>query len=559
MQGMLSGLDWVVIAVYFVAVFAVAGWATYRHRTGERTAMDYFLANRHCGWFVIGASLFASNIGSEHLVGLAGKGASDGVAVGQFEVQASLILLLLGWVFVPFYMRSAVFTMPEFLERRYGPAARWYLAVISIVGYVLTKIAVTIAAGGIVFTVLFGFDFWTGAIVVVIATGVYTIIGGLRAVLYTDMLQMFVLVGGAIAVTLIGLERVGGWSEMVTVVETSGRDTMLSVWRPISDKSFPWTGILFGAPILGVWYWCTDQYIVQRVLSAHDIDHARRGTLFASFLKLTPMFLFVVPGLLAYCLLQQGKLDAKSAAAIAENADNTLPAMVGNLLPAGLRGLVAAGFLAALMSSLSSVFNSCSTLVTVDIYKKLSPRATDRQMVRVGRVATVGLVLVGLAWIPFMSDVSGLLYDYLQKVQAFIAPPIAAVFLLGIVWPRLNGTGAIASLIVGFVLGMGRLVLEINKASLDPNGLAFAYTDIHFLHLPIALFAICVLVLVVVSYATAPASREQLEGLTYQTIDRDVAVDPHARPDPRKRALNIAVTIAILAAVGAIWMYFGPN
>ena len=554
MEGMLDTLDWVVVAVYFVAVFAVAGYATYRHRSGKRTAMDYFLANRHCGWFVIGASLFASNIGSEHLVGLAGKGASDGVAVGQFEVQASLILLLLGWVFVPFYMRSAVFTMPEFLERRYGSAARWYLAVISIVGYVLTKIAVTIAAGSIVFNVLFGLDFWTGAIVVVVATGFYTVIGGLRAVLYTDLLQMFVLIGGAIAVTVIGLDRVGGWNEMISIVESNGKDTMLSMWRPITDESFPWTGILFGAPILGVWYWCTDQYIVQRVLSAHNIDHARRGTLFASFLKLTPLFLFVVPGLLAYCLVQQGKLDLD----IANDADNALPAMVGHLLPVGLRGLVAAGFLAALMSSLSSVFNSCSTLVTIDIYKKLSPRATDRQMINVGRIATIALVFVGLAWIPLMSNISDHLYDYLQAVQAYIAPPIAAVFLLGIVWPRLNGTGAIASLIVGFVLGQARLLLELNKDSLDPAGLAFAITDIHFLHIAIALFVICVVVLVVVSYATAPASREQLEGLTYQTIDPTIEADSHARPDPRKRAINVAITIAILAAVVAIWIYFSP-
>jgi Na+(H+)/acetate symporter ActP len=241
----LERLDWVVVALYFVTVFGVAAWATVSERREQTSSTDYFLAGRNVGWFVIGASLFASNIGSEHLVGLAGTGAASGVAVGQFEILASLILLVLGWVFVPFYLRSGVFTMPEFLERRYSPAARWYLAVISIVGYVLTKISVTIAAGGIVFESLMGIDFWTGALVVVVATGIYTVLGGLRAVLYTDLLQMFVLVGGAVAVTWIGLGELGGWGAMV---EEAGPGFM-SVWKPLSDPDFPWTGILLGAPI----------------------------------------------------------------------------------------------------------------------------------------------------------------------------------------------------------------------------------------------------------------------------------------------------------------------
>ncbi|MCG8456218.1 MAG: sodium/solute symporter, partial [Holophagales bacterium] len=357
-MGLLGTLDWVLIGLYFAAVFGVAIAASRREATRE-TSTGYFLAGRNVGWFVIGASLFASNIGSEHLVGLAGTGAASGVAVGQFEILASLILLILGWLFVPFYLKSGVFTMPEFLERRYSSGARWYLAVISIVGYVLTKISVTIAAGGIVFESLMGIDFWTGALVVVVVTGVYTIFGGLRAVLYTDLLQMFVLVGGALAVTAIGLGEVGGWG---VLRETAGSD-FFDMWKPASDPDFPWTGILFGAPILGVWYWCTDQFIVQRVLSASDADNARRGTIFGGFLKLLPVFIFVLPGVVAYALVQQGKMS------LAES-DQALPTLVGVLLPAGLRGLVVAGLLAALMSSLSSVFNSCSTLITWDIYKK---------------------------------------------------------------------------------------------------------------------------------------------------------------------------------------------
>jgi SSS family solute:Na+ symporter len=356
-MNLLVGLDWAVIVLYFVLVFGLAIWVTLRERADKGSSADYFLAGRDAGWFLIGGSLFASNIGSEHLVGLAGTGAASGVAVAQFEVLASLILLLLGWLFVPFYLSSGVFTMPEFLERRYSQGARWYLAVISIVGYVLTKISVTIAAGGIVFESLMGIDFWTGALVVVLITGVYTIVGGLRVVLYTDLLQMFVLVGGAVAVTLLGLSALGGWSAM----HQSVGPAFMSLWKPLSDPDFPWTGILFGAPILGVWYWCTDQFIVQRVLAAHDQEQARKGTIFAGYLKLLPLFIFVIPGVIAFALSQQGRLTLDAP-------DQALPTLVGVLLPVGLRGLVVAGLLAALMSSLSSVFNSTSTLVTWDVY-----------------------------------------------------------------------------------------------------------------------------------------------------------------------------------------------
>jgi SSS family solute:Na+ symporter len=381
---------------YFLLVFGVAIWATLRERSKRGTSTDYFLAGRDAGWFLIGGSLFASNIGSEHLVGLAGTGAASGVAVGQFEILASLILLLLGWVFVPFYLSSGVFTMPEFLERRYSEGARWYLAVISIVGYVLTKISVTIAAGGIVFEAIMGINFWTGALIVVVITGIYTIFGGLRVVLYTDLLQMFVLIGGAVAVTFLGLNALGGWGAMTDTVGPA----FLTLWKPMADPDFPWTGILFGAPILGVWYWCTDQFIVQRVLAAKDQDQARRGTLFGGYLKLLPLFIFVIPGVIAYALSQRGQLQLDAP-------DQALPTLIGVLLPAGIRGLVVAGLLAALMSSLSSVFNSTSTLVTWDVYKKLRPEASERQLVLVGQVTTAVLVLFGLAWIPLMKLISG--------------------------------------------------------------------------------------------------------------------------------------------------------
>ena len=505
MTSMLGTLDWVVIAGYFLLVFAVAIWATMIERSTRETSADYFLAGRDAGWFIVGASLFASNIGSEHLVGLAGTGAASGIAVAQFEVLASLILLILGWLFVPFYLSSGVFTMPEFLERRYSAKARWYLAVISIVGYVLTKISVTIAAGGIVFEALMGIDFWTGAMIVVVITGIYTIFGGLRAVLYTDMMQMFVLIGGAVAVTLLGLGALGGWSGMSEAVGPG----FLTLWKPISDPSFPWTGILFGAPILGVWYWCTDQFIVQRVLAAHNQDHARRATIFAGYLKLLPLFIFVIPGVIAYALAEQGRLQLATP-------DQALPTLIATLLPAGLRGLVVAGLLAALMSSLSSVFNSTSSLITLDVYKKLRPAASERQLVLVGQSSTAILVGFGLLWIPLMQLISGQLYQYLQSVQAYISPPIAAVFLIGILWQRVNASGAIASLLTGFVLGMGRLILEINKRHLD--GIWLSYADINFLHFAIILFVICSVVLVAVSLLTPSPAADKVTGLTLSLI-----------------------------------------
>ena len=534
----LTSLDWVVVGLYFVLIFAGALYATWSERRGKQeTSADYFLAGRNTGWFIVGASLFASNIGSEHLVGLAGTGAASGVAVAQFEILAAFILLLLGWLFVPFYLRSGVFTMPEFLERRYSPAARWYLAGISILGYVLTKISVTIFAGGIVFEALMGIDFWTGAIVVVVATGAYTLFGGLRAVLITDTIQMFVLIGGSIAVTIIGLNTVGGWSELV---RAAGPEFM-DMWKPATDPNFPWTGILFGAPILGVWYWCTDQFIVQRVLAARNLQEARRGTVFAGFLKLLPLFIFVIPGVIATVLAQQGRLQLGAP-------DQALPTLVGTLLPMGVRGLVVAGLLAALMSSLSSVFNSTSTLITWDVYKKLRPTAPERQLVLVGRLATAVLVLLGLLWIPLMQLISGQLYQYIQSVQAYIAPPITAVFLLGLLWSRLNARGAMASLLFGFVLGMGRLIAELNKPTLD--GWLFAYADINFLHFAALLFIACSVVLVLGSLTAPAPSREQLEGLTFQTTPVAPAGSSRSMP------WEVGLSLLLVALVAIIWWYF---
>jgi SSS family solute:Na+ symporter len=550
----LSTLDVSIIIGYFLIVFALAAWVTIQERRAKAQnygSADYFLGGKNIGWFVIGASLFASNIGSEHLVGLAGSGARGDMPAAQFEILASLILILLGWLFVPFYIRSGVYTMPEFLERRYSSSARNYLSIVSIIAYVLTKISLTIFAGALVFEVM-GVPFWTGAIVVVVATGVYTIFGGLRAVIYTDMMQMFVLVGGAVAITIFGLQTLGGWGGLTETLSTGSIEssTFFNLWRPSSDPDFPWTGIIFGAPILGIWYWCTDQFIVQRVLSAKDISNARQGTIFGGFLKLLPLFIFIIPGIIAYGLAQKNLISM-------DNPDAALPAMINDFLPSGMRGLVLAGLLAALMSSLSSVFNSCSTLFTIDFYKKWYPNATEKRLVFVGQVATVVLVGISLAWIPMLQSLlaASSFYQVLQSIQAYISPPIAAAFLLGLFYKRINARGAIWSLWTGFVLGMARLTLEVMKSNdmispADGSLLGF-FVNTNFLHFAIFLFAVSAIVLVLVSLTAPQHSDAKLKHVTYEKPE-----DASSGFNPGNR--DFWLTMLLIAAVIVLWIVFSP-
>jgi SSS family solute:Na+ symporter len=535
-----TALDWWVVGLYFALTFAVAWWGRRRDReaaVGGATE-DYFLAGRDVGWFIVGASIFASNIGSEHLVGLAGSGAASGVAVAQFEILASLILLLLGWLFAPFYLSSRVFTMPEFLERRFSSGPRTYLAVVSILAYVLTKISVTIAAGAVVFETLMGIDFWTGAALTVVATGAYTMWGGLRAVLYTDMVQMFIMIGGSIVLVLIGLDHVGGWTELGSSVGPG----FMSVWKPASHPDYPWTGVLLGAPILAIWYWCTDQFIVQRVLAARSVSQARRAVIFAGYLKQLPLFIFVVPGLIAVVLAGRGEL-------VLERPDQALPALMGALLPAGLRGLMAAGLLAALMSSLSSVFNSAATLVTVDVVARLKPNTTDRQRLRVGHLSVLAMVGLGLLWIPLMGVISGQLYTYLQSVQAYLSPPVACVFLLGVLWPRANAQGASAALAVGFVLGISRLVLE--ALHVTGSGVVALFVGSNFLHFAFGLFVLSAIVMASVSVLTSPPLEKNTAGLVLGR--RDPAVDRQVR---EHFAADLGWSLGLVALVAAVWAYF---
>jgi solute:Na+ symporter, SSS family len=547
----LAPVDLAIIAVYFVMVFGIGFYFSRKERTSE----DYFLAGRNIGWFAIGASLFVSNISTEHFIGLAGSGATSGLAAGNFEWEASVILLLLGWVFVPFYLRSNVFTMPEFLERRFNRNCATYLASISIIAYIFTKISVHLYAAAIVLERVVGWNQWTAAIILVVATGIYTIAGGLAAVIYTDLVQTLILLAGAIALTFIGLDKVGGFAALRAAVPAS----YFHMVKPISDPDFPWTGIFFGAPILGIWYWCTDQVIVQRVLSAKDEGHAKAGTIFAGFLKILPVFLLVVPGIIAFALYPQLFNIVNGSVT---NGDIAFPTAVVNLLPTGFVGLMIAALLAALMGAMSSVFNSASTMVTLDFYKKLRPAASEKQLVSFGRIATGGMVVLGLLWVPFIHVLSAQLWVYLQSVQAYISPPIAVCFIFGILWPRLNGQGAISSLLVGFVLGAVRFVLEVlDKTSHYQPSAIRALIDMNFLHYSIVMFIVCALVLIGVSMLFPAPERKKIAGLTFATVDEkldtvNVQTAHLARETRTEHRVNLAFTYVLLATVLGLWIYF---
>ena len=549
---MLSSFDWTIICIYFLILLGIVLSASRR----QKTTTDYFLAGRNVGFFAIGASIFASNIGSEHIVGLAGQGASTGLAMAHYELHAWIVVLL-AWVFVPFYYQSKVFTMPEFLEKRFGKEPRWILSIVSLTAYVLTKVSVTVYAGALVFQTLlpdtFGSPqnaFWVGAITTVTLTGLYTVAGGLRAVLYTDLLQTIILLIGSTAITYFGLIELGGFNELR--VFASENVAQYALWRPLSDPDFPWLGILIASPIVGIWYWCTDQYIVQRTLAAKDLKTARRGALLGAFFKIWPVMIFLVPGLIGAALNAKGILEISIDTNGNIIGDQVFPTMVATLLPEGLRGLVVAGIIAALMSSLSSLFNSTATLFTLDIYKKIKPKVSEQKLVLIGRMATLVVVVFGLLWIPIMPMISkGGLYQYLQSVQGYLAPPITAVFLLGLFNSRINNKGATWGLSLGFFAGMLKLIIQAffgKEKIANPELLAYI-GDINFLYFSGILFLFCALLICLVSYQTELPDENKIDGLTYQTIDKEAIRESWDQKD-------IYATGFILGLVLAIYLYF---
>lgn len=445
-------LDWISIGLFFIGLIWVIILSM---KTKDQTSTDYFLAGKKSSWLEIGSSIFASNIGSEHLVGLAGAGFVSGMAMAHWEMHGWLILIL-GWVFVPFYDRIKIFTMPEFLELRFSSPSRTVLSIISLVSYILTKVAVTVYAGGVVFKEVFGIEsiygidfFWISAIGLVLITGLYTVFGGMKAIMYTSVLQTPILLIGSIVILVIGLIKIGGWDEVVAIAGPN-----LKLVRPSFDPDFPWTGVLIASPIIGFWYWCTDQFIVQRVLSGKNRHEARKGAILAGYFKLLPVFIFLIPGMIAFALSQKGLLTVASS-------DSAFAAMVGQLLPIGFKGIVVCGLLAALMSSLASLFNSSAALFVGDFYMKYRPKSSEQHLVSVGRIATAVVVILGIVWIPVMLGLGKVLYDYLQSIQGLLAPAIASVFLLGVFWKRATAKGALYGMIVGFGLGMIRLILNV--------------------------------------------------------------------------------------------------
>lgn len=545
-------VDIIVLVLFGLGLIAILIWVS---RKKDDTSSDYFLAGRDVTWLAIGASIFASNIGSEHIVGLAGSGASTGMAMAHWEFH-SWIILILAWVFVPFYSHSKIFTTPEFLEKRYNSAARSFLSIISLVSYVFTKVAVTVYAGGIVLKevtgiqTLFGIDFlWVGAIGLVLITAIYTIIGGMRSVLYTSVLQTPILLVGSMAILVIGLIKLGGWGEMMNICEmkvTEFGDPMTSLIRSSHDETFPWAGAIFGSMIIGFWYWCTDQYIVQRVLSGRNMTQSRRGAIFGSYLKLTPVFIFLIPGMIAYALNQKGIITLS-------HSDAAFPSLVSQILPIGLKGLVVGGLLAALMSSLASLFNSSAMLFTVDFYQKYKPHAKEKELVFVGRIATTIVVVLGVLWIPVLRGIGNVLYEYLQQIQSLFAPGIATAFFLGIFSKRITAQGGLWGMVTGFSVGMIRLLFLVFKTAVNPNSLFHkVFIEINWLYFMLYLVILCVVVTIVVSIFTKKPDPEKIKGITFSTIT----------PEQRKitwaswNKWDVFHSVVILSVIIAVYIYF---
>ncbi|WP_297091859.1 sodium:solute symporter [uncultured Draconibacterium sp.] len=555
-------LDWIVIGLFGVALIGIIIWVLSQK---EETSGDYFLAGRDASWIAIGASIFASNIGSEHLIGLAGAGASSGMAMAHWEIQGWMILVL-GWVFVPFYSRSMVLTMPEFLERRYNKESRTVLSLISLVSYVLTKVAVTVYAGGLVFQQVFGIEtmwgidfFWISAIGLVLLTALYTIFGGMKSVLYTSVLQTPILLGGSLVIVVLGLKAVGGWDQVLeiagaTKVNEYG-DSMINLIRDNRDADFPWLGALVGSSIIGFWYWCTDQFIVQRVLSGKNETHARRGTIFGAYLKLLPVFLFLIPGMIAYAMSAKGGVILNGQEYVLPSADAAFPSLVAQLLPAGIKGLVVCGILAALMSSLASLFNSSSMLFTIDFYKRFKPETPEKKLVKIGQVATVVIVILGILWIPIMRSIGDVLYEYLQDVQSVLAPGIAAAFLMGITWKRASAKGGFWGLMAGFIIGITRLGAKVyyeNVQGASDGLFKNIFFDMNWLFFCGWMLLVCLLVVVVVSLLTEAPDEKKIQGLVFGTSTPEEKAATRASWN----GWDVFHTAVILGLTAAFYIYF---
>jgi len=579
-------IDWLMVFGYF-GVLAVVVSVTLRKRK-IRSGEDLFLGGRSVGWLAIGASLFAANIGSEHLVGLAGAGASAGLSQAHWEFN-SWIIVGMAWIFLPFYYKSGVSTMPEFIGRRFGERARWLLTLVSLAAYVLTKIAVTVFAGAVFFQTMMPelqlvvgdvtiTSFWLGAVLTVVLAGIYSSVGGLSAVVYTDVVQTVVILVGTLSVTGFSLYYLGhsgvvlpdgqvaqsmsdGWQVLKQTIVSSGAAERFSLFHSLTHPTFPWLGVMVASLVSGCWYWCTDQFIVQRTLAAKDLTNARRGVLFGSLLRFTPVFLFIVPGMLGFALWQNhvsigGVEFGRQMTMLVDgvrsiDGDKVFPTLVQSVLPVGFRGIVVAGMVAALMSSMASLFNSVSTLFTMDVFLKLRPDAGQKTVVLVGRCTTVVMTCLGLLWLPVVKLISsGGLYEYLQNVQSFLAPPIVAVFLAGLFWKRANLAGSITGLAGGFALGIGKLVLKAVCSNADGwIGAVARFNDYYFSGV---LFVLSVIFVAAASLATQAPDASRLGGLNYFCLDEVFRKENRASWN----WVDVAVSAGVVSLVVAAYVYF---
>uniref|UniRef100_A0A674BFE2 Sodium/myo-inositol cotransporter n=1 Tax=Salmo trutta TaxID=8032 RepID=A0A674BFE2_SALTR len=564
----MEAADIVVVVLYFILVLAIGFFAMMK--ANRSTVSGYFLAGRSMNWAMIGASLFVSNIGSEHFIGLAGSGAASGFGVAAWEFNALLLLQLLGWVFIPVYIHSGVYTMPEYLAKRFGGRRlKVYFAALSLLLYIFTKLSVDLYSGALFIQESLGWNLYLSIILLITVTALLTVTGGLVAVIYTDTLQAFLMIGGALCLTAISLVKVGGLEGVrtkymearpnITAILASSNFTYipschvepkpdsLRILRGPLDKDLPWPGFLLGQTPASIWYWCADQVIVQRVLAARSISHAKGSTLMAGFLKILPMFIIVIPGMISRilfadelaCISPEHCMEVCGSRAGCSNI--AYPRLVMSIMPVGLRGLMMAVMIAALMSDLDSIFNSASTIFTLDIYKMARERASSRELMVVGRVFVVFMVVISIAWVPVIIEMQeGQMFYYIQEVSDYLTPPIAALFLLGVLWRRCNEIGAFWGGIVGFALGATRLVLAFvyrEPHCDEPDERPSFVKDVHFMYVAAGLFWISGLVAVVVSLCTPPPSIEQVRTTTFWGL-RQRNATPNMEGDEEMSKLN---------------------
>nr|XP_015211387.1 PREDICTED: sodium/glucose cotransporter 4 isoform X3 [Lepisosteus oculatus] len=559
--------DIIVVIVYFVFVIVVGIWSSIRANRG--TVGGYFLAGRSMTWWPIGASLMSSNVGSGLFVGLAGTGAAGGIAVGGFEWNAAWVLIALGWIFVPVYISAGVITMPEYLRKRFGgQRIRIYMSVLSLILYIFTKISTDIFSGALFIRVSLGWDLYLSTVVLLVVTAVYTIAGGLAAVIYTDALQTVIMVVGAFALMFIGFEKVGWYDGLLEKYEVAvptltvpnatchlPRSDAFHMFRDPLTGDLPWPGLVFGLTVLATWCWCTDQVIVQRSLSAKNLSHAKGGSVLGGYLKVLPMFFIVMPGMISRALFPDEVAcvdpeDCERICGARVGCSNiAYPKLVVELMPVGMRGLMIAVMMAALMSSLTSIFNSSSTLFTMDIWMRFRPQASERELMVVGRVFILVLVALSILWIPIIQAAnSGKLFDYIQSITSYLAPPITALFIMAVFWKRVNEPGAFWGLMVGLVIGLVRVFLEFMYGA-PPCGekdqRPAIVKDIHYLYFALILLGLTAVVITVVSLCTPPIHDQHLIRLTWWTrgsqaprIDLEDPWAPVSTPDPSRPSLE---------------------